>query len=249
MPLVVVDAIRSYIEYEMLNGGYEAEAAHADQLAGTYASISSLLRADESEVAIMDSATRAWDMVLYSLPHQRGDRILTTTSEYGSNWAAYMQLEQRFGVEAVVVPDTDAGEIDVDVLESLIDNRTTLITLNHMPTNGGVVNPAAAVGSVAAKSGVPYLLDACQTVGQMPIDVDAIGCDFLTATSRKFLRGPRGLGFTYVRGSALDYLDGCNSCNVDVRPACASCDEQEGAKPGLVHGLVETARERKEQRL
>ena len=207
MPLVVVDAIRSYIEYEMLNGGYEAEAAHADQLAGTYASISSLLRADESEVAIMDSATRAWDMVLYSLPHQRGDRILTTTSEYGSNWAAYMQLEQRFGVEAVVVPDTDAGEIDVDVLESLIDNRTTLITLNHMPTNGGVVNPAAAVGSVAAKSGVPYLLDACQTVGQMPIDVDAIGCDFLTATSRKFLRGPRGLGFAYVRGSSLDRLD------------------------------------------
>ena len=207
MPLVVVDAIRSYIEYEMLNGGYEAQSVHADQLAETYASISSLLRSDTSELAIMDSATRAWDMVLYSLPHKRGDRILTTTSEYGSNWAAYLQLEQRFGVETVVVPDTEAGEIDVDALEALIDHRTTLITLNHMPTNGGVVNPAAAVGVVAAKSGVPYLLDACQTVGQMPIDVDAIGCDFLTATSRKFLRGPRGLGFAYVRGSSLERLD------------------------------------------
>jgi selenocysteine lyase/cysteine desulfurase len=92
-------------------------------------------------------------------------------------------------------------------LESLIDDRTTLITLNHMPTNGGLVNPAAAVGAVATRHSVPYLLDACQTAGQMPIDVDVIGCDFLTATSRKFLRGPRGLGFAYVRGSSLDLLD------------------------------------------
>jgi selenocysteine lyase/cysteine desulfurase len=180
---------------------------HADQVADTYGSIASLVNAEPSEIAIMDSATRAWDMVLYSLPHRSGDRILTTTTEYGSNWAAYLQLEQRFGIETVVVPDTDAGEIDVEALESLIDGRTTLITLNHMPTNSGVVNPAADVGAVAARHRVPYLLDACQTVGQMPIDVDAIGCDFLTATSRKYLRGPRGLGFAYVRSSSLDLLD------------------------------------------
>jgi selenocysteine lyase/cysteine desulfurase len=207
MPRPVVDTIRSYLEYEMINGGYEAHAAHTDRIAAVPTSIASLLKADGSEIAILDSATRAWDMVLYSLPHQRGDRILTTTSEYGSNWAAYMQLEQRFGIEAVVVPDTVEGDIDTVALESLIDDRTTLITLNHMPTNGGLVNPAAAVGAVATRNGVPYLLDACQTVGQMPIDVDVIGCDFLTATSRKFLRGPRGLGFAYVRGSSLDLLD------------------------------------------
>jgi selenocysteine lyase/cysteine desulfurase len=207
MPTPVVDAIRAYLDFETRNGGYEAQKMHADQVAATYGSIASLVNADPSEIAIMDSATRAWDMVLYSLPHRSGDRILTTTTEYGSNWAAYLQLEQRFGIEAVVVPDTDAGEIDVEALESLIDDRTTLITLNHMPTNSGVVNPAADVGAVAARHGVPYLLDACQTVGQMPIDVDVIGCDFLTATSRKYLRGPRGLGFAYVRSSSLDLLD------------------------------------------
>jgi len=207
MPAPVVDAIASFLEYEMLHGGYEAQVAHAEQLAGVYSSIGSLVGADRSEVAIMDSATRAWDMVLYSLPHRSGDRILTTTSEYGSNWAAYMQLGQRFGIETVVVPDTASGEIDVEALEALIDDRTALITLNHMPTNGGLVNPAAAVGAVAERNGVPFLLDACQTVGQLPIDVDEIRCDFLTATSRKFLRGPRGLGFAYVRSSSLDLLD------------------------------------------
>jgi cysteine desulfurase/selenocysteine lyase len=207
MPRVVVDAIGAYIDFEMLHGGYEAQEVHGERIAATYESIGSLVNAGSSEIAIMDSATRAWDMVLYSLPHERGDRILTTTTEYGSNWAAYMQLEQRYGIETVVVPDNDSGEIDVDALESLIDERTTLITLNHMPTNGGVINPAAEVGVVAAQNGVPYLLDACQTVGQMPIDVDAIACDFLTSTSRKFLRGPRGLGFAYVRTSSLGLLD------------------------------------------
>jgi selenocysteine lyase/cysteine desulfurase len=207
MPTPVVDAIRAYLDCETRNGGYEAQKMHADQVADTYGSIASLVNADPSEIAIMDSATRAWDMVLYSLPHRRGDRLLTTTTEYGSNWAAYLQLEQRFGIETIVVPDTDAGEIDVEALESLIDDRTTLITLNHMPTNNGVVNPVADVGVVAARHGVPYLLDACQTVGQMPIDVDAIGCDFLTATSRKYLRGPRGLGFAYVRTASLGLLD------------------------------------------
>jgi selenocysteine lyase/cysteine desulfurase len=207
MPTAVTDAIHSYIEYETLNGAYEARTAHASEIAAVYTSIASLVNSDRSEIAIMDSATRAWDMVLYSLPHKQGDRILTTTSEYGSNWAAYMQLEQRFGIVTVVVPDAESGEIDVEALEAMIDERTSLITLNHMPTNGGVVNPAAAVGAVAVRNGVPYLLDACQTVGQMPIDVDAIGCDFMTATSRKFLRGPRGLGFAYVARSSLDLLD------------------------------------------
>ena len=207
MPVPVMDAIQTYLEFEMLRGGYEAQREHADQISGVYSSIAGLIGAESAEIAILDSATRAWDMVLYSLPHKPGDRILTTTSEYGSNWAAYLQLERRFGIEPVVVPDSDSGAIDVGMLESLIDERTTLITINHMPTNGGLVNPAGAVGAVAARNGVPYLLDACQTVGQMPIDVDAIGCDFLTTTSRKFLRGPRGLGCAYVRQSSMDLLD------------------------------------------
>ena len=190
MPTPVIRAIYDHLDAEIHMGGYEARNAHEQQAEAVYASVAAIVGAGQSEIGVMASATTAWDMVVYSLQHRAGDRILTTTTEYGSNWAAYLQLQDRFGVEVVVVPDSDTGEIDLEALESAIDKRTSLISVNHMPTNGGVVNPAEAIGKIARVADVPYLLDACQTVGQMPIDVDAIGCDFLTSTSRKFLRDP-----------------------------------------------------------
>ncbi len=207
MPSPVIEAIHEYLDLEILAGAYEAFESRVDAAEAVYGSIAAVIGADSSEIAIMDSATRAWDMVVYSLPHKAGDRILTTTTEYGSNWAAYLQLVDRFGVEIVTIQDAPTGEVDLDALASEIDDRTTLVTMNHMPTNGGVVNPAADVGAIAKRAGVPFLLDACQTVGQLPIDVQEIGCDFLTSTSRKFLRGPRGLGFAYVNTTAGKLLD------------------------------------------
>jgi selenocysteine lyase/cysteine desulfurase len=136
-----------------------------------------------------------------------GDRILTGRDEYGSNVLAYLQIAQRVGAEVVVVPDDDAGPIDVDALANLIDERTKLIGLTWVPTSGGLVNPAAEVGRVARAADVLYLLDATQAVGQFPIDVSAIGCDMLTGTGRKFLRGPRGTGFLYVGPRAMDRLE------------------------------------------
>jgi selenocysteine lyase/cysteine desulfurase len=157
-------------------------------------------------MAVSDSATRAWDMAFYSLPLEAGDRILTTTTEYVSNWAAYLHLRDSKGILVDVVPNTGSGELDVGVLESMIDDTVKLITLNHVPTNSGVVNPARDVGRVAREHGIPYLLDACQSVGQFPIDVADIGCDMLTTTSRKYLRGPRGMGMLYVRSDFLEQL-------------------------------------------
>ena len=207
MPKPVIRAIQDHLDAEVMMGGYEAREAREQQAEAVYGSLASLVGAHQSEIALMSSATMAWDMVVYSLKHRKGDRILTTTTEYGSNWAAYLQLRDRYGVEVVVVPDSEEGEIDLGALQSNINERTSLISINHMPTNSGVVNPAAAVGKIARAAGVPYLLDACQTVGQMSIDVDSIGCDFLTSTSRKFLRGPRGVGFAYVRTDSGNLLD------------------------------------------
>lgn len=206
MPLPVVDTILGYLDIEVRKGGYETREAFATEITDVYRSIGTLINAQPDEIALADNATRAWDMAFYGLGLEPGDRILTTSTEYVSNWTAYLHMRDSRGVTVDVVPDTPSGEIDVEALERSIDGAVKLITLNHVPTNSGLVNPAADVGAVARGHDIPFLLDACQSVGQLPIDVDAIGCDMLAATSRKYLRGPRGQGFLYVRSSMLDRL-------------------------------------------
>lgn len=206
MPQPVIDTIFGYLDHEIGYGGYETERAFTSELDGIYGILAQLINGEPSEIAISDSATRAWDMAFYSLPLDVGDRILTTTTEYVSNWAAYLHMRDEKGIVIEIIPNTPTGEVDVAALESMVDGGVKLITLNHVPTNSGVVNPASDVGNIARSHGIPFLLDACQSVGQLPVDVNDIECDMLTTTSRKFLRGPRGVGFLYVRSGFLERL-------------------------------------------
>jgi selenocysteine lyase/cysteine desulfurase len=202
-----IEAMTGYLQREALIGGYEAEQEAADQIDATYESLAELIGALPGQIALFDNSTHAWNAAFYSVPLGAGDRILTGRNEYGSAVLAYLQLAQRTGAEVVVVPNDDTGQIDVAALADLIDARTKLIGLTWVPTAGGLVNPAAAVGRLARAADVLYLLDATQAVGQFPIDVSVIGCDMLTGTGRKFLRGPRGTGFLYVGPRAIDRLN------------------------------------------
>ncbi|NOR61714.1 MAG: aminotransferase class V-fold PLP-dependent enzyme [Rhodobacteraceae bacterium] len=199
MPRVVVDAITDHIQLEAQIGGYEAAAQQSEMLDGVYSDVARLLGAKPQEIALMENATAAWCQVFYGLKLKAGDRVLTCQAEYAANYVAYLQRAARDGIIIEVIPNDDSGAIDLAALEAMLAEPAALISITWIPTNGGLVNPAAGVGLLARKYGVPYLLDACQAVGQMPVDVAELGCDYLSATGRKFLRGPRGIGFLYIR--------------------------------------------------
>jgi cysteine desulfurase / selenocysteine lyase len=204
MPTPVVKAVTDYLNREAQIGGYETKAERAGQIESVYDSVARLVGAASDEIALAENATVAWQWAFYSQSFKPGDRILTTTAEYAANYLAYLQVVKRTGAVIEIIPDAADGLLDPDALDRMIDGRTRLIAITWVPTNGGLVNPAHAVGKVAKRHGVRYLLDACQAVGQMPVDVEAIGCDMLAATGRKFLRGPRGTGFLYMRRDLIE---------------------------------------------
>jgi len=206
-PRAVVARVIEHLWLEERVGAYEAADLVSSELEGLYDSVARLLGCAPEEVALQENATRAWEMAFYSLRFAPGDRIVTAANEYASNYIAFLQVARRTGAEICVVESDQAGEVDLEALERLLDDRVKLIALTHVPTNGGLVQPAARVGVLARGAGIPFLLDACQSVGQMPIDVNFLGCDMLCATGRKYLRGPRGTGFLYVRSAMLAQME------------------------------------------
>ena len=197
MPEVVANAVIDYLKHELNYGGYETAEEFASQIDSSYYQLAQYLHCEPAEIALMENATAAWQQAYLSIPFEKGDTILTTFTEYASNYIPFLQLQKKMGVNIKPIPYDHLGQVDLDALKKMADQTVKLISITHVPTNSGLVNPAAEIGKIAREKGAFFLLDACQSVGQMPLDVKEIGCDFLTATSRKFLRGPRGVGFLY----------------------------------------------------
>jgi cysteine desulfurase/selenocysteine lyase len=206
-PAIVTETVIAHLRAESLGGGYEAAAAAKDRLDAVYSSVATLLNAEADDIAITDSATRSWQAIFYAIPFAPGDKILTCRSEYASNAIAYLQVAARTGAVVEVVDDDESGQLDVTDLKRRIDDRVKLIAVTHVPTQGGLVNPAEEIGAVAEAAGIPFLLDACQSAGQVDLDVRRLRCDALSGTGRKYLRGPRGTGFLYVHPKLRDRLE------------------------------------------
>jgi selenocysteine lyase/cysteine desulfurase len=193
-----------HLNLEAQIGGYEASAARAAEVRGFYTEIAALINTSPDNIAFAGSATHAYATALSSIPFEADDVILTTRDDFISNQIAFLSLRKRFGVRIVHAPNTQEGVVDVDAMAALMrTHRPRLVSVTHVPTNSGLVSPVAEIGRLCRELDLLYLVDACQSVGQLVIDVEEIGCDLLTATCRKFLRGPRGSGFLYVSDRVL----------------------------------------------
>lgn len=204
-PQPVIDAVQEYLSEEALHGGYETAAARSHDIKGFYQFCAKLLGTKPDHVEFMSSgATEAYNKALSSIPLVSGDVILTTDDDYSSNQIAFLFLEKTHGVKIVRADKLSEGGVDVDSVEKLIKkHRPKLVAVTHVPTNSGLVQDVESIGQLCRAHDIWYLVDACQSAGQMPLDVEKIGCDFLSATLRKWLRGPRGAGFLYVSDKAL----------------------------------------------
>src|SRR5438552_509816 len=230
MPQPVLDALARHLEREAAIGGYEAADEAEPRLRETYELLGRLLGAAAKNIAIVENATVAFNQAVSAFDFRPGDRIVTTRTDYPSNQLVYLSLARRAGVETVRADDLPEGGVDPESVRRLASHpRTRLVAVSWVPTNSGLVQDARAVGDVCADLGVPYLLDACQAVGQLAVDVDELKCDFLGGTARKFLRGPRGIGFLYVSDRMLERglrQRGINTSSTDRKSGVLDMDEK-----------------------
>ncbi len=253
MPSPVVEAVRNHLERETLKGGYEAAAENQADISATWDVVASLLGTQARNVAVVENATVGFSQAMSSFTFEPGDVIVTSRNDYVSNQILYLSLQRRHGVVIQHAADLPEGGIDPDSVRYLVTrHRTKLVAVTWVPTNSGLVQDVEATGAVCEAADVPFIVDACQAVGQLPIDVQRLHCDFLSATARKFLRGPRGIGFLYVSDRVLER--GAAPLFPDMRGATWTSPESFELTPdarrfenwefayGLVSGLGAAAR-------
>ncbi len=216
IPNAVRDQVMHYLQQEALNGGYETKEEYAEVFSKLYEDVGALVGAAPGEIAIFSGSTAAWSSALNSLEFQKGDVFLASEVEYVSNYLNLLQCSERYGVRIKIIPSDQDGRVDLKALADVLDEQVKLVAVTHVPTNGGLINPVEEVGQLLKGRDIVYLLDACQSVGQMPLDVKKIGCTFLSATGRKFLRAPRGTGFLYVD---KEFVDRCRPTQLDFASA------------------------------
>ncbi len=207
IPKGVSIAVESYLNREQEIGSYEAAEEAKVLISSFYTKFSELLNCSESEIAFIENSTRAWEMAVHSISWKPGDQIITGENEYGSNYLGLLHLAKQRSLKILTIPNDESGTISLDQLEESVTDKTRLIALTHVASQRGDIQPASKVGEIANKHNILYLLDACQSVGQINLDTKSLKCDFLCGSGRKYLRGPRGTGFLYTKNTVLKALE------------------------------------------
>lgn len=224
MPDVVTQSIFEHIKLESEIGGYEAAALKANEIQQFYINAGKLINSKAGNIAFTSSATDSYTRALSSIPFQAGDIILTDNDDFISNQIQFISCQKRFGIKIVRIKNADIGGVDLqDLEEKLFRLQPKLLAITHVPTNSGLVQPVKSIGEIYGRyeklhaNKTWYILDACQSAGQMKLDIEELKCDFLSITIRKFLRGPRGTGFLYISDKALNF--GLEPLFIDMRGA------------------------------
>ena len=206
-PQSVIDAVISHLTQEQEVGGYEAAEDARYLLNNFYVEFAELLNCEESEIAFIENSTRAWELAVHSIKWAYGDQIITAENEYGSNYLGLLHVAKQKSLELITVPCDEFGVVSLSQLEKSVTSKTKLIALTHIASQRGDIQPASDVGAIAKKNDVLFLLDACQSVGQINLDTKELNCDFLCGSGRKYLRGPRGTGFLFVSNKIFQSLE------------------------------------------
>jgi selenocysteine lyase/cysteine desulfurase len=202
----VVETVKRYLEEEAIMGGYETESKYRDSLENIYSLVADFIHAEKEEIALVENASAAWGIAFHGISWNKGDEIIVSEMEYATNLLGYLSAREKYGIEFKLISQDDEGNFPLDALEKAINSNTRLISITHIGSGAGGILPIEKIGEIARRHHILYLVDACQTIGHIPINVKKIGCDMLSVTGRKYLRAPRGTGFLYIRKEIQDKI-------------------------------------------
>ena len=198
------EAVASYLHLERELGAYCVATQKKVLLETFYTNAAQIINASSpTEIAFMDSASRGWNMVIYGSQVHAGDKIVTLSSEFGTNLIILFDYAKQINATVRVVQCNEQGEFSIDEIEDELRNGAKLVAISHTAAQGSIVNPVEEIGRLAKKYGAIYVVDGCQAVGQFSVDVQKIQCDAYVTTGRKWLCGPRGTGFLYIKDFSL----------------------------------------------
>ncbi len=211
-PAQVIDAMSEYyrrINANVHRGIHKLSEAATEAYEGARNTVKAFINAgSRREVIFTRGTTESINLVAASFGEafvKAGDEIVVTALEHHSNLVPWQMLAARTGARLRVAPVDDAGELDVEALEALLGERTRLVSVVHLSNALGTINPVERIVAAAHARGIPVLVDGAQSVAHLPVDVLALGCDFLAFSGHKAL-GPTGIGVLYGREEWLDRM-------------------------------------------
>lgn len=194
----VIKTIIAYLEEEQKLGGYLAAKLNRPKILNFYRVFSKLIKCKKSEISFLPSSTYGWNFFLNSISFKKNDNVIIFENEYGNN---FISLLKKKNLKIKVSKLSHDGQVCFESLKENIDRNTKLVSVCHISSQCGNLIDVQKVGKIVKEinRNTLFLVDACQSIGQIDINVRKINCDVMIGSGRKYLRGPRGTGFIFIK--------------------------------------------------